>query len=74
MEGVCVLYVYLISSFFKITKANVGINLASVCLIGARGMSTVFRPADHIHWSRFTEGTDKKREMVIRVSIINDQM
>lgn len=38
----------------------------------ARGMSAVFRPANHIHWSRFTVGTDKKkREMIIHVSVIN---
>lgn len=58
---VCVYSMYLISPFFKITKANVGINLASVYLNSARGMSVVSRPANHIHWSRFTVGTDKKK-------------
>lgn len=72
---VCVYSTYLISPFFKITKANVGINLASVYLNGARGVSAVFRPANHIHrWSRFTAGTDKKREMIIHVSVINGQI
>lgn len=71
---VCVHCTYLISPFFKITKANVGINLAIEHLSGARGMSAVFRPAWCIHCSRFTVGTDRKRETIIHVSIINGQI
>lgn len=73
-QCVCVHCTYLISPFFKITKANVGINLASEYLNGARGMSAVFRPAWCIHCSRFTVGTDRKRETIIHVSIINGQI
>lgn len=74
VQYVCAYSTYLISPFFKITKANVGINLASVYLNGARGMSAGFRPANHIHWSRFTVGTDRKREMIIHVSVMNGQI
>lgn len=73
-SSVCVHRTYLISPFFKITKANVGINLASEYLNGAREMSAVFRPAWCIHCSRFTVGTDRKRETIIHVSIINGQI
>lgn len=73
-SSVCVHCTYLISPFFKITKANVGINLASEYLNVARGIPAVFRPAWCIHCSRFTVGTDRKRETIIHVSIINGQI